>query len=125
MSSAVALGISSASSGPEPDTSSAVPKEIRVGSVMEATSAFDEMDAEPPEQDRAHAIRRGERHMGRDARPHGIAHHVGALDAEMIEEPAPVLGHAVGIVGHGVIELLALSMAAIVERDRPVSGPRQ
>ena len=83
------------------------------------------MDAEAAEKHRAHPLRGDERHMGRDPCAHGIAHHVGPPDAEMIEKPAAILRHAVGIVGLRVVELLALPMAPVVEGDDPVSGARQ
>ena len=59
-----------------------------------------------------------------DARAHRIAHHVGAADAEMIEQRPHVLGHPVGVVVGRIVELGRLAVAAIVERDHPAAGAR-
>ena len=50
-------------------------------------------------------------------RAHGIAHHVAAADAEMVEQAAPILGHHRRAIKAGVVELLASSMSAMVVGD--------
>ena len=67
----------------------------------------------PPRIERAHALRLGEREEARDPRPHRIAHHVGALDPQMLKQIGRVLGHQFGAIVGGRVELLALPMAAV------------
>ena len=57
-----------------------------IGDAERQARAFDEVDAEPAEQERAHALGMVERQSGRDARAHRVAHHVGPVDAEMVEQ---------------------------------------
>ena len=65
----------------------------RVGDRLRQPDAIDQVDAEAAE-DRARARAPGApAPEGGDARAHRIAHHVGALDAEMIEQRAHVVGH--------------------------------
>ena len=52
---------------------------------------------------------------GGDARAHRIAHHIGPRDAEMIEQPPPVLCHRRRAIRVGIVEFLALSMPPIVK----------
>ena len=66
----------------------------------------------------------GEREEARDPRAHRIAHHVGALDSQMREQVGRVLGHEIGAIVGGRVELFALPVAAIVERDDAAPGLR-
>ena len=61
----------------------------------------------------------------RDASAHGIAHHVGAGDAEMIEQAAPILRHGRRAIKCRVIELLALPVTPIVVSDDAAAGLRK
>ena len=63
-----------------------------------------------------------ERQERRDARAHGIAHHVGAGEIEMIEQRAHVVGHQGAVVGGRVVELGRSAMPAVVERDGAPAG---
>src|SRR5262245_23807810 len=56
-----------------------------------------------------------------DARPHRIAHNVGAADFEMVEQVRRILGHGRRAVTGRVIELLAQPMPAIVVGNRAVA----
>src|SRR5215469_6333629 len=67
----------------------------------------------------------GKRKKSRVPRAHGIAHDVGALEAEMLDQAANVLGHDRGMISGGVVELARLTVAAIVERDDTPPGARQ
>ena len=89
-------------------------------------SAGDEAVAEPAENRRAHQIGIGERESGGDPRAHRIAHHIGARDAEMGEQAPGILRHQRQRISGGIIELVALPVAAVVERDDapPVAGER-
>ena len=80
---------------------------------------------EAAQNGRPHARRMGERQKGRDPRPHGIAHDVAALDAQMIEQRPRVLGQHGQGVAIGIVRLVALPVAAIVERDHPPTRVRQ
>ena len=62
----------------------------------------------PPRIDRAHARRMIEREERRDARAHRIAHHVGALDLEMIEQRAHVVRHVGAVIGGRIVQLARL-----------------
>ena len=86
---------------------------------------FDEPHAEPAEHGGAGAVGMGEREEGRVPRAHGIAHDVGALEAEMLDQAADVLGHDRGVIGGGIVELARLAVAAIVERDDAPAGARE
>ena len=70
----------------------------------------------------AHALGMRKREKRGDARAHRIAHHVGAGDAEMVEQAARVLGHRRRAVEARVVELLAVPMPAIVEGDDAAPG---
>jgi hypothetical protein len=43
----------------------------------------------------------------------------------MVHQPAHILGHDLRGIGGGIVKLLALAMAAIVERDDAVAGMGQ
>jgi hypothetical protein len=60
-----------------------------------------------------------------DPRSHRITHHIGALDSQMIEQPACVLGHGRRLVARRIIKLLAFPMPPVVERDDPPPGVSQ
>src|SRR4029077_15598627 len=68
---------------------------------------------------RAHTLRWGAREKGGDPRAHRIAHHIGPRDAEMIEQPPPVLCHRRRTVRVGIVEFAAPSMPPIVISDHP------
>ena len=70
--------------------------------------ALHHADAEAADDRRAHALGMMHGEEGGDARAHGIAHHVGALDAEMIEQRAHVARHQRHLVGGGIVELARL-----------------
>src|SRR3990170_8039108 len=57
-----------------------------------------------------------------DARAHRIAHHVGVADAEVVEYAPRVLRHDRRAIKARVVELLALSMSAIVVGDDAAPG---
>ena len=57
-----------------------------------------------------------QREERRDARAHGIAHDVATPDAEMIEQRPRVLGQNRQRVAFGIMRLVALPVAAVVER---------
>ncbi len=80
--------------------------------------AGDHTVAEPAEDDRTHPLAMRDRQERRDARAHRIAHDVGALDIEMIEQAARVLGHAVArIIKRGIAEALTAAMATVIDGD--------
>jgi hypothetical protein len=54
-----------------------------------------------------------------NASTHGIAHNVGALDLEMVEQAAPVFGHRRRAIKRRIVQLLALTMPSIVIGDHP------
>src|SRR5262249_1782495 len=54
-------------------------------------------------------------------RAHRIAHHIGAGDREVIEQPAGILHHRGRLVGLRLVELRALPMPAIVIGDDAVA----
>ena len=91
----------------------------RVGDAERQADALDQPVAEPAEDQPANALRMGEREEGGDARPHRIAHRVGPLDAEMVEQARRVGRHQRRMVGRRVGRLVALAVAAIVEGDHP------
>src|SRR6478736_3788026 len=75
------------------------------------------MAAEAAHDQRAHALAVSKHEKRADPRPHRIAHHIGALDLQVVEQIARIIGHDRRVVILGVVQLFAASMAAIVERD--------
>ena len=63
-----------------------------------------------------------ERKEGGDARAHGITHHVGAAEIEMIQQRPHVLGHPGAVIRGRVVELARAAVPAIVERDDASAG---
>ena len=59
---------------------------------------------------------------GGDARAHRIAHDVGALDAEMIEQRAHIVRHQRHRIVGGIVQLAGGAVAAVVERDGAAAG---
>ena len=59
----------------------------------------------------------GERKERGNARAHGIAHHIGAAEIEMIEQRPHVLGHPGAMIRGRVAELARASVPAIIEGD--------
>ena len=94
----------------------------RVGYADRQADAVDEMIAQPAQHQRSHEFGALQREKARNPGAHRVAHHVGARNAQVIEQVAGVLGHAVRAIGVGIVELLAAPMAAIVERDHPSAG---
>jgi hypothetical protein len=84
-----------------------------------------EADPEAAEEQRAHPAGIDHREVGRDPGAHRIAHHVRVGDPEVVEQPAHVPGHDGGIVILRAVELLALAVAAVVEGDDAIAGPRE
>ena len=80
----------------------------------------------PPMTSERTLLRMVEREHGRDPRAHRIAHDVGAVDAEMIEQIRRVARHQLEAVVLGVVELGAVAVAAYVHGDDPppVRGQR-
>ena len=76
----------------------------------------------PPSTARRSRAGCAEREERGDARAHGVAHHVGAAELEMIDERAHVIGHACAVIGGGIVELGRGAVAAIVERDDAPAG---
>ena len=76
----------------------------------------------PAQDQAAHPLRMSEREKHGDARAHRIAHHIGAVDAEMVEQAARILGHGRRAIAARIVELLASSMPAIVEGDDAAAG---
>jgi len=72
-----------------------------------------------------HARRLAHCKIGRNARTHRIAHNIGALEIEMIEQRAHVAGHLVGVISGRIIKLARLAVPSIVERDDAALGPHQ
>src|SRR5215470_16795672 len=66
----------------------------RLRDALRQPDAVDEMNAQPAKDGPAQARGIGAREKRRDARPHGVTHHVGAGEIEVIEQRAYVLGHA-------------------------------
>ena len=91
----------------------------RPGDRAAAHHAPHHVDAEPADDKAAHTLRVGEREEGGDPRAHRIAHHIGPRDAEMIEQPPPVLCHRRRTVRVGIVEFVAPSMPPIVISDHP------
>ena len=65
----------------------------RLGDAERQADALDQPIAEPAEDQPADAIGIGQREEGGDARPHRIAHRVGPLDPEMVEQTRRVGRH--------------------------------
>ena len=82
-----------------------------------------EIDARAGEHEAPHPFGMLEDKERSNPRAHRITHHVGALDAEMIEQTPRILGHLRRAVELRVVQLLALAVPAIVERDDPASSP--
>lgn len=63
----------------------------------------------------------GHGQKGGNARTHGISHHMGFRDAEMIEQRHGVFRHDRRIIGVWIMRLVACAMAAIVDGNHPVA----
>ncbi len=94
----------------------------RIGDALGQPDAVDQTDAEPAQDGPAQArgVRRCEEPG--DARAHGITHHVGAAEIEMIDERAHVIGHASAVIGGRIVELARGAVSAVVERDDATAG---
>ncbi len=93
----------------------------RVGDAERQPDALDQMMAEAAQDQPAHPRRMLPREEGGDPGAHGIAHHVGAVDGEMVEQIGRVRRHPVRRVSLRVVQLLARSVAAVVDQDRAPS----
>ncbi|QTK78577.1 hypothetical protein AT6N2_C0719 [Agrobacterium tumefaciens] len=87
--------------------------------------AFHHADAEATKHQGANTLwmRHGQKRG--NTRAHGIAHHMGFRDAQMIEQRHRVVGHDRGIISLGIMWLVACAMAAIVDGNHPVAGVTQ
>jgi len=81
--------------------------------------------AKAAEDERTHEARFGKREEARDPRAHGIAHDVSALDAQMRKQVDRIPDHKIGAIVTRRVELFALPMTAIVERDDTAPSLRQ
>src|SRR6478672_5768788 len=63
-----------------------------------------------------------ERQEGGNPRAHRIAHDIGPLDLEMVEQRGHVGRHCRGVIIGRVIELARTAMAAVIERDDATTG---
>src|SRR5215471_7929477 len=97
----------------------------RLRDALRQANTIDEMKAQAAEHGPAQAGGIREREKRRDARPHGVTHHVGTDEIEMIEQGAYVLGHAGAMIGRRIIELARGAVPAIVERDDAPAGRGQ
>ena len=76
----------------------------------------------PPSTIAAQPLRMRERKERGDTRAHGIAHHVGAREIEMIEQRPHVVRHEGAVIGGRIVELARGAVPAIVERDDAPAG---
>ena len=90
--------------------------------VVQAYRAVDQPNAKTAENGGAHAGRLVRGHKCANPSPHRIAQHVGPSQTEVIEQPADVSNHFVGIIVGRFVELGGLTMPPIVERDRTAPG---
>lgn len=90
-----------------------------------AAHAVDQRHADAADDQRAHrrGVVDGEKRP--DPAPHRIAHHVGAAEAQVIDQVRGVPGEQPEPVHFRVVELGALPVAADVHGDHPPPGPLQ
>ena len=89
----------------------------RIGDAFRQADALDQTDTEPAEYCGAHPVGVLNCQEGRNACAHRIAHDVGALDFQMIEQCADIVGHYRAVIGGRVVKLARCAMPAIVERN--------
>jgi len=85
--------------------------------VLAGAAALDQPDPDAAEDRRAQPSRLLARQYRRHSRSQRIAHDVGALDSQMIQQRDDVACHDRNFVVGGIVELFGIAMAAIVERD--------
>ena len=71
---------------------------------------------------RAHSLGVLHCQEGRNACAHRIAHDVGALDFQMIEQCADIIGHGRAVIRGWVVKFARRAMPAIVERNSASPG---
>ena len=81
-----------------------------------AGHAAHHVEAEAAEHEAAHACRMRQGEKRGDARAHRVADDVRALEPEVVEQAARVLRHDRRAVVLEVVQLLALAVAAVVDR---------
>ncbi len=96
-----------------------------IGNAHGQAHARHQMMPKSAQNDRARALRMGKAKESRDAGAHRIAHDIGSVDIQPVEQGSCILGH----FGRGIIirhiKLLALPMAAIVQHDGAPPGMGQ
>ncbi|KRR26010.1 hypothetical protein CQ13_23645 [Bradyrhizobium retamae] len=85
--------------------------------VLAGTAALDQSDPDAAEDRRAQPLRLLARQDRRHSRSQRIAHDVRALDSQIIQQRDDVTCHDRNFVSSGIVELIGIAMAAIVERD--------
>ncbi len=70
--------------------------------------AIHEPDADAAEDRCAHPLRVLDRKDGRDPAPQRVAHDVGAIDTEMIEQRPHVARHEAAVISGGIVQLARL-----------------
>ena len=89
------------------------------------SDAFNQPDTEPTENYRTHAFGMFHRQECRDTRAHGIAHHVGSFDFQMVEQRTYVVRHGGAVIAGRVVQLVGCAVPAIVERNHTPSITRE
>ena len=97
----------------------------RFGDILGKTGAFDQANAKPAQNRRAHPFGIGQRQKRRNTRAHRVAEDIGPAEPEMIEQRAHILSHDRGVVGGGVIEFGRSAVAAHVGRNHPPADARE
>ena len=57
----------------------------------------------------------GEREVG----AHGVAHHLGLTDAQVVHEGQDVAGHGAAVIVGRIVRLVAVAVAAVIQGDHP------
>lgn len=77
------------------------------------------------ERQGAHALGIIYRQEGRDACTHRVAHDVGPLDFQVVEQRADISGHDRTVIGRRIVELCRRAVPAIVEGNCTAAGARE
>jgi aromatic ring-opening dioxygenase catalytic subunit (LigB family) len=78
---------------------------IAQDTIHDLSQAIDQVHTEPAQHHRAQAAGMLECQEGRDPRAHGIAHHIGLFDPEMVEQSGHVSRHFRGVIIGRIVEL--------------------
>ena len=97
----------------------------RLRNALRKADAFDQMDAQPAKDGSAQALPTRQREERRDAGSHGVTHHVGAGDLQMVEQGAHVVGHERTVIESRLVDLARGAVSPIIERDHASAGPGQ